>query len=649
MANFTSNTQIHGCTLIRVIIIIFALFTVLESFSQRKLSSDNRKALKFYEKAQSKAKGRDFNSALEYFSDAVKQDPDFYEAYLRKGSLFNAMGMEDSVYSNFSKYLALTPTPNQSVLNNMALMAFGRGAYKQSKAYLELLLKLIPELVEKREIQLLQQKLDYSQKEVAKSRSIEITPLPQGVNRFALQYLPSITIDNSTLIYTKRDAIDGDEDIVVSHFSNGQWEGARSISPKINSPLNEGASTISADGRVMIYTSCDNRDSFGSCDLYISKRAGSSWSKPKNLGKPVNSQYWESQPSLSADGKSIYFSSNRPGGNGGRDLWVSYFGDGKWSKPENLGKPINTFKDETTPFIHPNGETLYFSSNGHIGLGGFDLVKADKQDQTWWKVSNLGFPINSHQDEVGLLIAGNGKTAYFAKEEQRNRQIVDSKIVSFTLPKEHQAKPATYIVGNVMDLETKSPLRATIEIFDIDRNELLYKTNSDSLTGDYTMVLPSDKNLASYVQKKGYLFYESNFFTKSNSMIQPDTLDIELKAIAVDDFLILKNIYFEVDSIKPNAKSKPELTNILQLLKENPSLVVEVSGHTDNSGSSAYNLRLSEDRANQVVDLLLKMGISKQRLYFVGYGDKKPVESNETEFGRQSNRRIEFRVLRMKP
>lgn len=649
MANFTSDTQVYGCSLIRISFLTLLLFAFTVGYSQKSLSSENKKALKYFEKGQTKAKDRDFDAALELFSAATKQDPSFYEAYLRKGSLFNAMGMEDSVYSNFSKYLSLTARPNQSVLNNMALMAFGRGAYDQSSLYLQSLLKLIPELKEKKEIQLLVRKLEFAKEELASQKNLEISPLPASVNKFSLQYLPSITIDNSTLIYTKRDKVEGDEDIVISYYRDGRWTEAQSISTRINSPLNEGASTISADGNLMIYTSCDNRDSFGSCDLYISRRTGDQWSKPRNLGKPVNSRYWESQPSLSADGNSIYFSSNRPGGKGGRDLWVSRFNENKWSKPENLGAGINTFKDETTPFIHSNGETLYFSSNGHVGLGGFDLIKSLKTNEVWGDAQNLGHPINSFNDEVGLLIAGDGKTAYFAKEEQRNRQIVDSKIVSFTLPLEHQAKPATYVVGTIVDFDTEAPLGAKIEIVDLDKNELLYEASSDSLRGNYTMVLPADKNLAAYVKKKGYLFYESNFYSRSNSMLAPDTINIKLKAIAINDFLVLKNIYFDVDSFEPNPKSRPELENIAELLIENPGLVVEVSGHTDNSGSPEYNLQLSENRAKEVVNELLAAGIVKERLLFKGYGAAKPVETNETENGRQSNRRIEFRVLRMTP
>jgi tetratricopeptide (TPR) repeat protein len=524
-------------------------------FAQKALSSQNKKALKLYEKGQKKSKERDFESALAFFGNAIKSDPNFYEAFLRRGSLFHAMGMEDSVYANLNKYLTLTSTPNPTILNRMASMAFKRGQYSLSDQYLGQLFEIIPETKKDRELALIDRSIDFALDEIQKDPNLDIVLLPDQVNKFSLQYLPSITIDNSTLIYTKRDFIQGDEDIVVSHYKGGKWTEAQSVSNRINSPLNEGASTISADGRLMIFTSCDKRDSYGSCDLYFSKKTGENWSKPKNLGPSINSQYWESQPSLSADGNKIYFSSNRPGGRGGRDLWVSNFVKGKWSKPENLGNSINSFKDETTPFIHPNGETIYFSSNGFIGMGGFDLMKSTFEDSVWTTPQNLGFPINSFKDEVGLLIGGDGKTAFFAKEEQRDGRIIDSKIVTFSMPVVHQAKPATYIVGKVFDYATGAPLRASIEIVDLLKNQMLYQAKSDSLSGNYTMVLPADKELVCYVKKKGYLFYENNFFSESNSMLSPDTVNIRLKAISVDEFIVLRNIYFEVNSYELDGKS----------------------------------------------------------------------------------------------
>ncbi len=649
MANFPSNTQVYGYPLSRISLLLIFFFLLNQGFSQKKLSSDSKKALRSYEKAQTKSKERDFESALALLSNAIKRDPAFYEAYLRKGSLFNAMGSADSVYSNFSKYLELTPFPIPSVLNKMASMAFERGFYNKSQEFLNEVLRLNPRLSSDREIELLQESLKFAKKELQNGLQLEIVPLPVEINKFSLQYLPSITIDNSTLIYTKRDFIEGDEDIVVSYFKEGSWTDAQSVSSRINSPLNEGACTISADGRTMIFTSCDKRDSFGSCDLYISRKTGESWSRPKNLGKSINSHYWESQPSLSADGRTLYFSSNRPGGNGGRDLWVSNFEEPRWTKPKNLGNKVNTFKDETTPFIHPNGETLFFSSNGHIGMGGFDLVRSDRIDSSWTEVENLGYPTNSFNDEVALLIGGDGKTAYFAKEIQKDYRIVDSKIVTFVLPDSQKVKPATYIVGKVLDNGSGKPIKAEIEVIDLDKNEVLYQASSDSLLGNYTMVLPSDKELACYIKKQGYLFYEYNFYSESNSITQPDTIEIKLRPISVNASLVLRNVYFESNSYELNSKSLSEISNIVQVLNENPNIHVEISGHTDNSGSDAYNLLLSENRSREVFNELIKKRIHKNRIEYRGYGDTDPIESNDSAEGRQSNRRIEFKILKIIP
>ena len=618
----------------------------LHGFAQTQLSTTNKKAIKWYKKGQDKARERDFVTAIELFQKAITQDAKFYEAYLRKGSLFNAMGMEDSVYSNFTKYLIHSASPSKSVIKLMSFMAFERGEYEFSETLVNQQVNGDSLILIDREMKLLAESLKFAKDQMNEGRKVEITQLPSEINRFKLQYLPAMTIDNSTLIYTKRDRIESDEDIVVSYYENDQWTSAESISLNINTRLNEGACTISADGKLMIFTSCDRRDALGSCDLYYSKRTSRGWTRPKNLGRPVNSHYWESQPSLSADGKTLYFSSNRPGGEGGRDLWVTYKKE-KWTKPVNLGSNVNTFRDETTPFIHFNNETLYFSSNGHIGMGGYDLVKSNKLDSVWGKVENLGYPINTNNDEAALLIAGDGKTAYFAQEVQRDYKIIDSKIVKYLLPDSYKTRPASYIVGKTLDKQTGQALKAQIEVVDLNNAKSLYSSESDSITGDYLMVLPADRELVCYAKKKGYLFYENNFFSTSNSPALPDTINIELRPIAIGESIILENIYFEIDSYELGKKSLAELSSVVQILKDNPGISVEIAGHTDNSGTQAYNQQLSESRAKSVYSYLAKR-VNKERLSFKGYGFNKPIALNESEDGRKKNRRIEFRILNIK-
>jgi outer membrane protein OmpA-like peptidoglycan-associated protein len=648
MENISSDSQIHGHSLIRGFISIVLIALSFSPLAQS-LSTESRKAQKLYEKADKKYRDRDFYAALELLEESVQEDPTFFEAYIRMGSLYNAIGQEDSVYSKFQSYLMTAPDPIASVIEKQAFMAFDRGEYFRSSSYLDRFLDKVPERSQSFEIDLLVRSLDFAIDQITYQRdSISVNLLPDEVNRFRLQYLPSVTIDNSSIFYTKRDDVNGDEDIVVSYFRDGQWTPAESVSNRINSPLNEGACTVSADGRTMIFTSCDGKNSLGSCDLYISKKVGDLWSYPKNLGQPVNTIYWESQPALSADGKTLYFSSNRRGGFGGRDLWVSKNINGDWSTPINLGSQINTVKDETTPFMHPNGVSLYFSANGYPGMGGYDLFKSEKRDSTWSVPENLGFPINTYKDEVSIVISANGLIAYYAKEEQKNFEILDSKLVSIDLPSENRANATSYIIGRVISAKTEKPLSANIQVIDLATNETLYESKSDSITGEYYMVLPVGLDLAGYVKKKGYLYSDFQFSTEMNIASEPDSIEIKLESVEIGQKLILKNIYFELDSYDLTSRSISEIENAYQLLKENPEIVVEVAGHTDDIGAQSYNQKLSELRAKAVYTELINKGVNSDRLSFKGYSDNEPIQPNTSEENRKSNRRIEFRVIRTK-
>ncbi len=649
MEDFSTNTQTHEYSLKRLIAIVFFSIISLYSFSQGILSTQNKKAKKLYEKADKKYKERSFYEALNLLEEAAREDPSFFEAQIRMGSLYKAIGQEDSVYAKYQAYLNTSPDPIASVIEKLAFMAFDRGEYKKSSSFLNQFLIKVPERRGGDDIGLLLTSISFAREQIENYQdSISIEILPSNINKFKLQYLPSVTVDNSAMFYTKRDQVSGDEDIVVSYFRNGEWQPAQSVSSRINTPLNEGACSVSADGRIMIFTSCDKRDSYGSCDLYITKKVGDIWSRPKNLGKTVNSRYWESQPSLSADGKTLYFSSNRVGGMGGRDLWVSKNIDGKWTLPVNLGRKINSAKDETTPFIHPDGETLYFSANGYVGMGGYDLYKSTRNDSAWTEPYNLGYPINTYKDEVAIVIASDGSTSFYAKEEQKNYEILDSKIATTKLNEKVGSKKTTFLIGSVLDANTLKPLRAEVQVVDLSTNQNLYVSESDSITGVFYLVLPIDLELAAYVKKKGYLFKDYDFSTSEEFTSSSDTLHILLSKVKVGKTIVLKNIYFDVDSYDLKEQSLSEIDNAFQLLKDNPEIIVEIAGHTDDTGSYDYNLKLSENRAKAVFKELISKGINKERLNYKGYADAEPLKANNSELNKKSNRRIEFRVIRTK-
>lgn len=647
MENFPANTQVHEYSL-KGIVYFLAFLISLASFSQPPLSTANKKAQKLYFKAEKEYKERDFQAAIAFLDQATGLDGTFYEAFLRKGSLFNALGEEDSVFANFSRYAALTPLPSASVLERLAHMAFDRGKYLEAQAFLNDFLEMVPEKASDRVIALLNQSISFAIAQVGNPISIEIKILPSAINQFKLQYLPAMTVDENTMVYTKRDQFSDDEDIVVSFREEGVWQKSTSISTQINTAFNEGAATISADGRTMIFTACDRKGSYGSCDLYLTRKSGENWSRPKNLGSVVNSKYWESQPSLSSDGKTLYFASNRPGGYGGRDLWVTNQEDDEWSQPQNLGPLVNSFKDETTPFVHFNGQTLYFSSNSYPGLGGFDLFQIDWQDSIWSSPTNLGYPLNTFRDEVALLVSADGSRGYYALEQQKNREILDSKIVNFVLPEHLQPLQSYYLSGKVLDKSSGLPLEAQLQIVDIKTNKILYENTSDAVTGKYYLVLPAGKELAGYVKKKGFLYHDFNFSTTIKNDINVDTLDLWLNPIAEGKSLVLRNIYFETNSADLDGRSQSEISNVIELLNENPEIKIEIGGHTDDIGDKRYNQTLSEKRAVAVVDALIQSGIDSDRLAYLGYGDSQPIVPNDSESNRQSNRRIEFRVIRSK-
>ncbi len=466
-----------------------------------------------------------------------------------------------------------------------------------------------------------------------------------------MQYFPALTADQQELIFTRRagDGPNDDEDLVISHKdARGRWAKPQAISKNIDTPLNEGTCAISADGRKLIFTSCVGRDGIGSCDLYESRKIGEEWTEPKNLGPNVNSVAWESQPSLSADGRTLYFVSDRRAGMGRRDIWISVQDDrGRWTKAVNAGKQINSQFDEISPFIHVNNQTLYFASNGLPGFGGYDIFFAEKDSTGWSKPKNVGAPINNYEDQFSLFITADGKKGYFSHEENLESGASRSKIFEVDIPEESQVRNrSNYVKGIVRDRETKSPLAASVELINLETNTVESLVESDSVSGQYLIVLTQGADYALYVNKVGYLFRSLNFNYSEVEQFEPIVIDVDLEKAKEGSIAVLNNIFFDVDQYALKPKSFPELQKLIRFLNASPRLRVEISGHTDNSGSADHNRQLSEKRAQSVYNYLVQNGIDKSRLTPKGFGADKPVASNATPEGRQSNRRIEFKVIK---
>jgi outer membrane protein OmpA-like peptidoglycan-associated protein len=505
--------------------------------------------------------------------------------------------------------------------------------------------------------------------------------LGDGVNTDFVEYFPVITTDESELFFTARrpdtfggeiDSEDGvfREDIYVSTRENGKWQKSKNIGPPVNSDNHDATVGLSPDGKTMfIYKGFNNGD------LYECDYKDGVWSKPDDLNSNINTKYRETSASLSYDGKFLYFVSNRDDLTlGGLDIFMSKRDEkGKWGKPVNLGATINTEYDEETVFAHPDGKTLYFSSNGHNTMGGFDVFKSVYENGRWGTPENLGYPINTAGDEISFVINANGKRAYYSTTQEGGFGQRDIYVITMLGPEKPMIlntedilvsgvkKPESEVViepkipvstnqltlfkGRILDSLTKKPLGANIVMVDNELNQEIGTFVSDKLNGKFIVTLPSGKNYNVTVKSDGYLFQSVNFDIPPGGDYQIIEKDILLNKVSVGMVIVLNNIFFDNDKYSLRKESETELANLHKLLVDNPTLRIEISGHTDNRGSATHNQELSENRAHAVVNYLITKGIPISRLEFKGYGLAKPVASNLTESGRQLNRRTEFKVL----
>ncbi|TFH48977.1 MAG: flagellar motor protein MotB, partial [Bacteroidia bacterium] len=437
---------------------------------------------------------------------------------------------------------------------------------------------------------------------------------------------------------------DRQEDFYISRWSDGYWGTAKNAGAPLNTAGNEGAQSISSDGRSMYFTACDRNDGHGRCDIYYSVFDGKRWSPGINVGSPVNSQYWESQPSINANGKMLFFVSNRPGGMGGMDIWYSVGKtNGKWNTPVNPGKTINTAGDEFSPFIYFNGKTLYFSSDGRESFGGFDIYSTTlNPDSTWTQPVNLGPSVNTASDETGLVIESSGLRAFFSSVQDKSK---GKDIFFIDLPEKVRPEPVSYLKGTVIDKGSGKILEARFELTDLTNRRIVEASRTDN-NGEFFVCLPSGCSYGLNVSADGYMIFSENFdFVKGYSSAEPYLKTIKLNKIRKGEFMRMYNVFFDTDSWKLLESSIPELENLLEFLTVNSTVVVEVGGHTDSDGTEEHNQILSENRARAVREYLVKRGIAPERIFSHGYGESKPVSDNITAAGKRLNRRTEITIL----
>ena len=608
----------------------------------------NKKAGEVYGIAYEEAQEGKYNESIAHLAEALKLDAKFVDVYLSRAGIYANLKNYTASVNDFETALQMDSVYSKTYLLPYSISLAGKGNFVKALAAVNEFLNS-PDL-NKQSIQagnyrkaVYEFAVEYAKKHPSGNYIFAPVNLGDSINSTALEYFPSLTIDGSKMIFTRR--INNDEDFYESNFMNGVWSKARPVGGKINTNFNEGAQNISQDGQWLIFTGCNYPEGLGSCDLYIAyKTKNGSWTEPENIGPVVNTDYWESSPSLSPDKKDLYFASSQEGGFGGRDIWVTHrLSNGKWSRPKNLGPKVNTSADEGCPFIHADNQTLYFNSNGHMGYGMTDLFLTRKiNDSTWSDAENLGYPVNTIDDEGSLIVASDGKTSYYASDRSDSKGGLD--LYSFELREDIRAARTLWVKGKVFDKKTNTGLPSSVELTDITNRKMVSKLQTDE-EGNYLVTLPAGKDYAFNVTRKGYLFYSDNFSLIDNNIDSSLTVDIPLQPIEAGAFIVLKNIFFDVNKFQLKQESLTELDKVSMLLNDNPKLNIQISGHTDNVGKSADNLALSLNRAKAVTAYLLGKGIDPKRITSKGYGASKPVSYNDTEQGKALNRRTELSVI----
>lgn len=634
-------------------------------------TTKNKKAIKLYEQGldafrKAEYDGPDYLTlAKGYLKKSLDKDENFVDAYMLLSEVNYRLGDLKTAIELKEKGLLIKPEYSQNEYFYLSNMQFYDLQYDKAINNAQKFLTFRntnPAL--RQEANRIIKNSEFAKEAIKNPVPFDPKNLGGNINTEASEYHPTILGDESQIIFTRTikdervmNSRGIHEDLYTSIKStDGEWQISNQTSNKINTLMNEGSSTISADGNYLIFTSCagingygETRTGRGSCDLFYCKKIGKRWSRPKNLGAEINTKYWESQPCFSADGRTIYFIRriSREANRKKQDIYVTYLNDdGSWTKPERMPNHINTTEAEQTVFIHPDGQTLYFASDGHIGMGGLDLFVSRKQsDGTWGAPENLGYPINTPNDEDGIIVSPDGTKAYFASTREGGFGLSD--IYYFELPENLRPTLTTYMKGKVFDGKSKIPLGASIELIDLDKNEVIFKSKSNDLTGDFLVNIPTNKELAMNVSLEGYFFYSKNYtFKEKENKNEPFLVDVPLNKIEVDDKgFVLENVFFDVNKYELKPKSKIELNKLYNLLNQNGSLKVELGGHTDSDGDDKKNQILSENRAKAVVTYLVEKGIKKDRLTYKGYGEKKPLVENSSPENKAKNRRTEVKII----
>ncbi len=649
---------------------IFLLCLILSLFScksqQGIYTTTDKKAIKLYQNAKKTISAGKTEAAIRDLEKAVEKAPEFVEALTMLAFAYVDVKQDAKAIETFKKAVVANPSYYRGAnVFALARFEFGMGKYEDAKQHYQQYLDLpLKDSSYMRQSNHYLRCCDFAISAIKAPVPFKPVNMGPGINTKDFEYFPTVTADDQLFLFTRNirevnaeNVISLQEDFFYSKKTDGKWSAALSIGDAINTTRNEGAPCLSADGNLLFFVVCptfDNtygvdRKGYGSCDIFYAFKKGDQWSKGYNAGALLNTANWETQPSFSSDGRTMYFIRGAKAGDGSNkgDIYMSEItDDGKWTPPLKLGPNVNTGGIEESVFIHPDNQTLYFASDGRVGMGGMDLYMSKRQPNgEWGPPMNLGYPINTWRDENSLLIGGNGEIAYFASDREGGFGGLD--LYSFEVDKSIRPERISYMKGKVYDKKTLKPLEANFELIDLETGKFVVRATSNAGNGQFLVTLPPNKNYMLNVSKDGYNFYSENFSFKESPAEKPFMIDVPLikPADANGEIFELKNVFFETAKFDLRPESKYELDKLATFLEKTPTINIELRGHTDNVGDDKSNLVLSDNRAKAVYDYLIAKKIPKERLSWKGYGETVPKSTNDTPEGRQQNRRTEYKIV----
>jgi outer membrane protein OmpA-like peptidoglycan-associated protein/tetratricopeptide (TPR) repeat protein len=648
-----------------IILGIAFLLPYINGFTQDPCGNwHSKKVDKLYDEGIAWFKKGNYLQAGQAMKNVINSESGYVDAYYVLGlvNFKKANSNFKEAEKNFQKVLQLCPSYDIHTYYYLAEICYSSERYDSTVQYLTEFLK----------DDKIQQDKDYNRAVSLLKYSkfyIDMTlhPVPfqptvvEGISTPENEYLPSLSPDNQIALFTREIKVPPDKNTLIQTtkfhekfmFSKLQPDGKFTEGSEMPEPFNlndnEGGATVTIDNNTLYYTVCKyTKDrSYYNCDIFYSENVNGEWTPIKSVSDKINLPFsWESQPSISADGKTLFFISDRPGGYGGYDIYRSIKNDkGEWGTPINMGPNINSTGNEKSPFIHPDGKTLYFSSDGWMGLGGYDIFYSRLQDDgSWSKPVNLGYPINSPDDEVGFLVSTDGTSGYFASNKFNGKGGWD--LYSFDLYKEARPEKVLFLKGTVKpEAENETMGRAKIELKNVE-TKTISEIPLDSNTGNYVAVAPFNTDYIMTVKKEGYV-YETRYIARIDSTFKtPKQLDLQIEPIELNKSYRINDVYFDFNSFNLTNESKMVLDQLIEFLTENSTINIQIQGHTDNIGNDADNLKLSQNRAESVYNYLMANNISKERLTYKGFGKTMPVATNDTEEGRAKNRRTVFVITR---